>query len=52
MHAVENDHLEMVKLLIKEGAEVNASSAGLTLMLAESKDHVEVAKYLRSKGAK
>lgn len=51
--AITRGRLDMVQLLVEYGADVNVYYAGRTpLSVAEGGGHKEIAKYLRSKGAK
>ena len=51
--AVTRGRLDMVQLLVEHGADVNVYYAGRTpLSVAEGAGQKEIAKYLRSKGAK
>ncbi|KAJ3052559.1 hypothetical protein HK097_006057 [Rhizophlyctis rosea] len=51
--AVENGHVEAVKMLLKEGADVDAVIEGCTaLHRAANEGHVEIAKVLLESGAK
>jgi len=52
MLAAQNGDLEMCKLLVQAGAQVNAKTAGITaLAMAVSNGHTDVVKYLLSVGA-
>ena len=46
--AAENDHLEVVKLLISKGADINHRSTYTALELAEMAGNKEVVVYLKS----
>ncbi|WDZ51253.1 ankyrin repeat domain-containing protein [Acinetobacter vivianii] len=46
--AAENDHLEVVKLLVSKGANVVYKSEYTALQLAEMAEHAEVVAYLKS----
>ena len=51
--ASENNHLEIVKLLVASGADINYESSGFTaLKLATMAGNAEVVEYLRGQGAK
>ena len=52
LHAAsENGHLDIVKLLIEHGADINYKSEYSALELAIMAEHDEVVKYLLTKGA-
>ena len=46
--AAENDHLDIVKLLVSKGADVHYKSEYTALELAEMADNKEVINYLKS----
>ena len=46
--AAENDHLEVVKLLISKGADINHRSTYTALELAEMAGNQEIVSYLKS----
>lgn len=46
--AAENNHLNIVKLLVSKGASVNHKSPYTALELAEMADHQEIMAYLKS----
>lgn len=46
--AAENDHLEVVKLLISKGADINHRSTYTALELAEMAGNQEIVTYLKS----
>jgi len=46
--AAENDHLDIVKLLVSKGAKLNHESPHTALELAEMADNQEVIAYLKS----
>ena len=46
--AAENNHLNIVKLLVSKGASVNHKSPYTALELAEMADHQEIIAYLKS----
>ena len=46
--AAENDHLEVVKLLISKGADINHRSTYTALELAEMAENTDVVAYLKS----
>lgn len=46
--AAENDHLEMVRLLIEKGANVSYKSEYTALQLAEMAGNMDVVNYLKS----
>ncbi|WP_089604116.1 ankyrin repeat domain-containing protein [Acinetobacter piscicola] len=46
--AAENDHLEIVKLLISKGADVNYKAEYTALELAEMAENKEIIDYLKS----
>ena len=46
--AAENDHLEVVKLLISKGADINHRSTYTALELAEMAENQEIVSYLKS----
>lgn len=46
--AAENDHLEIVKLLIGKGADVNYKAEYTALELANMADNKEIIEYLKS----
>jgi ankyrin repeat protein len=51
--AIDRGHLDLVQLLVEYGADVNVYYAGHTpLSRAERMGHKQIARYLRSKGAK
>lgn len=50
--ASENNHLDIVKLLIKKGADVNYKGQFTALDLAKMADNKEVIEYLKENGAK
>ena len=45
--AAENDHLEVVKLLISKGADINHRSTYTALELAEMAENQEIVSYLK-----
>ncbi|WP_151827548.1 ankyrin repeat domain-containing protein [Acinetobacter oleivorans] len=46
--AAENDHLEIVKLLVEKGAQVAYKSEYTALQLAEMAGNIDVVNYLKS----
>ena len=50
-HAANNGHLEVVKLLVEKGADVNVESGFSPLHNAVREDHPEMVKFLLSHGA-
>ena len=46
--AAENDHLEVVKLLVEKGAHVDYKSEYTTLQLAEMAGNIDIVNYLKS----
>ena len=46
--AAENDHLDIVKLLVSKGANVNHTSPHTALELAEMADQQQIVEYLKS----
>ena len=52
MHAAKNGHIEVVRLLLDNGADINANFFGSTaLKYSAMNGHVEVVKFLLDKGA-
>ncbi len=51
--AAQNGHLEVLKMLLDKGANLNVDAQGLTpLRVAEKRGHTEIAELLRKAGAK
>lgn len=46
--AAENDHLEVVKLLVEKGAQVDYKSEYTALRLAEMASNIDIVNYLKS----